>query len=112
MRVFRGITTEWLILSCGVVVTPGHFLNEFASFERIDELVARGGFIVMEDGTRGAVTAERAKRVICSKRPKRRFSKRMVASPMRPQFGPGLVGGPTTSRLNGSTPTLRAACGA
>ena len=44
MRVFRGITTEWLILSCGVVVTPGHyFLNEFASFERIDELVARGG---------------------------------------------------------------------
>lgn len=59
-RIFAGITTEWLILSCGLTVTPGHrFLNEFGRFERIDELIARGGKIVLEDGSLQAVTAER-----------------------------------------------------
>lgn len=60
VRVFRGITTEWLVLSCGLIVTPGHrFLNEFGQFERIDDLIARGGRIVLEDGTLASVTAER-----------------------------------------------------
>jgi hypothetical protein len=32
-NIFRGITTEWLILSIGLTVTPGHrFLNEFLNF--------------------------------------------------------------------------------
>ncbi len=59
-RVFRGITDSWLILSCGLTVTPGHrFLNERGGFERIDAIVARGGCIVLEDGTLSRVTAER-----------------------------------------------------
>ena len=59
-RLFRNITTEWLILSCGLTVTPGHhFLNEHGGFERIDALVSRGGMIVREDGSCERVTAER-----------------------------------------------------
>ena len=59
-RVFRGITDSWLVLSCGLTVTPGHrFLNERDEFERIDAIVARGGRIVLEDGTLANVTAER-----------------------------------------------------
>ena len=59
-RVFRGITDSWLILSCGLTVTPGHrFLNERGGFERIDAIVERGGCIVLEDGTLSRVTAER-----------------------------------------------------
>ena len=59
-RLFRNLTTEWLILSCGLTVTPGHhFLNEHGAFERIDALVSRGGMIVREDGSCERVTAER-----------------------------------------------------
>ena len=59
-RVFRNITTEWLQLSCGLTVTPGHrFLNEHGGFERIDELLARGGKIVRANGSLEPVTAQR-----------------------------------------------------
>ncbi|MBB3458852.1 hypothetical protein FHT86_007178, partial [Rhizobium sp. BK313] len=59
-RLYRGITDEWLLLSNGVSVTPGHrFLNEHGGFERIDELVARGGSIVSAEGALLSVTAER-----------------------------------------------------
>ncbi len=58
-RLFRGMTREWLELSCGLTVTPGHlFLNERGSFERIDEIIRRGGGIVRSDGTRISVSAE------------------------------------------------------
>jgi hypothetical protein len=60
VRIFRGVTTEWLILSCGLTVTPGHlFLNEYGRFERVDELVARNGAIVRRDGSLERVCAER-----------------------------------------------------
>ncbi|MDF2809836.1 MAG: hypothetical protein K0S56_867, partial [Microvirga sp.] len=59
-RLFRNVTSEWLILSCGLTVTPGHrFLNECGEFERIDQLTARGGKVVLEDGSLQSVTAER-----------------------------------------------------
>ena len=51
-RLFFGVTSEWLILSCGLMVTRGHrFFNEDREFERIDQLIARGGKIVLEDGS-------------------------------------------------------------
>ncbi|MGO4706123.1 hypothetical protein AB4072_10185 [Microvirga sp. 2MCAF38] len=60
IRIFTNITTEWLITSIGLVLTPGHLLlNEFGKFERADDLIARGGKIVLEDGTLQSVTAER-----------------------------------------------------
>ncbi|AWM87695.1 Hint domain-containing protein [Microvirga sp. 17 mud 1-3] len=59
-RIFRGITTEWLILSCGLTVTPGHrFINEYGTFERIEDIVGRAGQIVREDGSLEYVTARR-----------------------------------------------------
>ncbi|WP_454818868.1 hypothetical protein [Labrys neptuniae] len=57
--IFSNITTEWLVLSVGLVVTPGHrFYNEYGEFERIDSIVARGGQIVREDGALELVTGE------------------------------------------------------
>jgi len=59
-RIFRNITKEWLVLSSGLTVTPGHrFLNEHGTFEAIEALVARGGSIVTAEGELIAVTAER-----------------------------------------------------
>nr|WP_188311850.1 hypothetical protein [Salinarimonas soli] len=59
-RLFRNITTEWLVLSCGLTVTPGHrFLTEHGTFEAIESILARGGRIVDENGALVAVTAER-----------------------------------------------------
>ena len=58
--VYGNLVFQLLVLSCGLTVTPGHrFLNERNEFERIDAIVARGGRIVLEDGTLASVTAER-----------------------------------------------------
>ncbi|MFT4129087.1 hypothetical protein [Labrys sp. (in: a-proteobacteria)] len=60
VRVFRGVTTEWLKLSNNMIVTAGHlFFNEAGDFEEIGCLVARGGQIVRADGVLERVTAER-----------------------------------------------------
>lgn len=60
VRLYRNVTTEWLVLSNGLTLTPGHHvLNERGAFETIEDLLARGGRIVREDGTLEAVTAER-----------------------------------------------------
>ncbi|NGN45005.1 hypothetical protein G6N74_28520 [Mesorhizobium sp. CGMCC 1.15528] len=80
VRVFKNVTTEWLKLSTlseetaeqqsstrqtadtasVTYATPGHaFLNEFGAFEPIEQLVNRGGMIVLENGTLCRVTAER-----------------------------------------------------
>ncbi|WP_431310711.1 DUF4214 domain-containing protein [Labrys miyagiensis] len=57
-RIFRGITSEWMIVNSQIVVTPGHrFLNENGKFERIDSIVARGGSIVSAHGATTRATA-------------------------------------------------------
>lgn len=73
VRVFRNVTTEWLVLRpqgspslefCELTVTPGHhFLTPRGGFDRIENILARDGAIVLRDGS--SVTVE-AKRVIYS----------------------------------------------
>lgn len=59
-RIFRGVTTEWLKLSNGIIVTAGHlFYNERGQFERADSLVRRRGQLVRDNGTLEKVSAER-----------------------------------------------------
>jgi hypothetical protein len=59
-RLYRNVTTEWLVLSNGLTVTPGHHvLNENGAFEPVDALAARGGKVVRADGSLEAVTAQR-----------------------------------------------------
>lgn len=59
-RLFRHTTQEWLKLSNGVTVTPGHFfLTTDGTFEPISRiLLERGGVVVLEDGSTERLTGE------------------------------------------------------
>lgn len=60
VRVFRSITSEWIVFPDGTAVTPGHkFLNEKGAFERIDYILARAGMIVTISGELKLAVAER-----------------------------------------------------
>ncbi|WP_436092708.1 PA14 domain-containing protein, partial [Devosia sp. LjRoot16] len=58
VHLFRNLTDEWIELSNGVTVTPGHlFLTADGSFESIERILAdRDGMIVAQDGTLQQVT--------------------------------------------------------
>lgn len=52
VRLFSGVTSEWVLLSNGMVVTPGHhFLHQGGRFRTIAEILKDDGSIVLEDGT-------------------------------------------------------------
>jgi hypothetical protein len=72
-RVFSNLTTELLVLSSRLVVTPGHlFLNERGSCQRIDEIIARGGKIARADGKLESVDA---RKVVYSESTRRLYKK-------------------------------------
>lgn len=59
-QLLNTVTTEWLQLSNGTVVTPGHrFLRPDGTFAEIAEILADDGRIVAEDGAAMTVTAQR-----------------------------------------------------
>lgn len=59
-QLLHNVTAEWLKLSTGTVVTPGHrFLRPDGSFAEIADILAGDGRIVAEDGAVMTVTAER-----------------------------------------------------
>ena len=62
-QLYRNVTDEWLILSNGLTVTPGHFfLAEDGSFRAIEYLLAEGAGtarLIAEDGSVEKVSAER-----------------------------------------------------
>jgi hypothetical protein len=67
--IYRNVTTEWLVLLAAngsrddfaeITVTPGHlFRRADGGFRRIDEIIAGDGEILLADGTRLRVAAER-----------------------------------------------------
>ncbi len=62
-RLFRNVTDEWLELSSGLVVTPGHFfLTTDGTFEPISRILAtRGGEVVLDDGSIARLTTRRVR---------------------------------------------------
>lgn len=62
-RLFQKVTGEWLKLSNGVTVTPGHFfLTTDGTYEPISQILEkRGGQVVLEDGSVEVLNGERIK---------------------------------------------------
>ena len=59
VRVFEDVTSEWIILSNGLVVTPGHhFLDANGHFRTISDILNDDGQVVLADGTVAEVTGE------------------------------------------------------
>lgn len=59
VRIFEGVTEEFVRLSNGVVVTPGHhFLDAHGDFRPIREILASDGKIVTQDGVLVSVVGE------------------------------------------------------
>ena len=58
-RVFTGVTEEWLVLSDGLVVTPGHhFLGADGRFRAIADILTTDSLIVLKDGSVTHVAGE------------------------------------------------------
>ena len=58
-RIFRNETEEWIELSNGLTVTPGHrFLDQYGMFRTIEDILATDGTIVLEDGSLEQVTGK------------------------------------------------------
>ncbi len=59
-RLFHNSTEEWIELSNGLTVTPGHhFLDAQGGFRTIEDILATDGTIVLEDGSLQKVTGKR-----------------------------------------------------
>ena len=59
-RLFHNSTEEWIELSNGLTVTPGHhFLDAQGGFRTIEDILATDGTIVLEDGSLQKVTGRR-----------------------------------------------------
>jgi len=58
-RTFRSVTDAWIILSNGLIVTPGHhFLAPSGDFRTIADILANDGMIVLESGRQLKVSGQ------------------------------------------------------